>query len=173
MQQAKWLETRLVAGFHPRRPGLEPRSGHVGFVVDKVALGQVLSEYFGFLCQLSFHRLLHIYHHLSSGAGLIGQLVADVQSSHPTLRNKKKKKKNPARAWADHFTSLVLSSRGRGFSWYSASTQRQLHSFPLIACCLTTLCHLQKLRNEIMGWLRLLTVNWNGMAMLRLWTIST
>jgi hypothetical protein len=28
--------------------GFEPRSGHVGFVVDKVALGQVFSEYFGF-----------------------------------------------------------------------------------------------------------------------------
>jgi hypothetical protein len=32
----------------------------VGFVVNKVALGQVFSEYFGFLCQFSFHRLLHI-----------------------------------------------------------------------------------------------------------------
>jgi hypothetical protein len=33
---------RLVAGFPPPRPGFEPWSGHVGFVVDKVALGQVL-----------------------------------------------------------------------------------------------------------------------------------
>jgi hypothetical protein len=47
-------------------------------VVDKVALGQVLAEYFGFSCPFSFHRLLHT--HLSSGAGTIGQLVADVQS---------------------------------------------------------------------------------------------
>jgi hypothetical protein len=30
----------------------------VGFVVDKVALGQVFSEYFGFPCQSTFHRLL-------------------------------------------------------------------------------------------------------------------
>jgi hypothetical protein len=51
----------------------------VGFVVDKVALGQVFSEYFGFPCQFSFHRLLHT-HHLSSGAGTIGQLVADIPS---------------------------------------------------------------------------------------------
>jgi hypothetical protein len=29
----------------------KPGSGHVGFVVDKVALGQVFSEYFGFPCQ--------------------------------------------------------------------------------------------------------------------------
>jgi hypothetical protein len=33
-----------------------------------------------FPCQFSFHRLLHIKHHLSSGAGTIGQLVADVPS---------------------------------------------------------------------------------------------
>jgi hypothetical protein len=30
---------RLVAGFPPRRPGFEPGSGQVGFVVDKMALG--------------------------------------------------------------------------------------------------------------------------------------
>jgi hypothetical protein len=51
----------------------------VGFAVDKVALGQVFSEYFGFPCQFSFHRLL-LTHHLSSGAGRIGQLLADVPS---------------------------------------------------------------------------------------------
>jgi hypothetical protein len=49
----------------------------VGFVVNQVALGQVFSEYFGFPCQFSFHRLLHTPH-LSSGAGTMGQLVADV-----------------------------------------------------------------------------------------------
>jgi hypothetical protein len=36
---------------------------HVGFVVDKAALGQVFSEYFGFLCQ-SFHQFLHHHNHL-------------------------------------------------------------------------------------------------------------
>jgi hypothetical protein len=51
----------------------------VGFVVGKVALGQVFSEYFGFPFQFSFHRLLHT-HHLSSGAGTIDQLVVDVPS---------------------------------------------------------------------------------------------
>jgi hypothetical protein len=30
----------------------------VGFVVDKVVLGQIFSEYFGFPCQSSFPRLL-------------------------------------------------------------------------------------------------------------------
>jgi hypothetical protein len=64
---------RLVAGFPPRRPGFEPGSGHLGFVVDKVALGQVFSEYFGFPCQSSFHQLLHSHPHLSSGVCTIGQ----------------------------------------------------------------------------------------------------
>jgi hypothetical protein len=46
-----------------RRPGFAPRSGQVGFVVDKVALEQVFSEYFGFLCQSSFHKILNSHNH--------------------------------------------------------------------------------------------------------------
>jgi hypothetical protein len=67
----------------------------VGFVVDKLALGQgqVFSEYFGLLCQSSFHQLLH--NHLSSGAGTIGQqwpmYQVDSVSPHP---EKLKKKRN-------------------------------------------------------------------------------
>jgi hypothetical protein len=53
---------RLVAGFPPRRPEFAPEQ-HVGFVVDKAALGQVFSEYFGFSCQSSFHQFLHHHHH--------------------------------------------------------------------------------------------------------------
>jgi hypothetical protein len=41
----------------------------VGFVVDKVALGQVFSEYFGFPCQSSFQQLL--YNDLTYHLGLI------------------------------------------------------------------------------------------------------
>jgi hypothetical protein len=59
--------------FTLRGRGFDPRSGYVGFVVDKVALGQIFSYYFGFPCQSSFNQLLHIHHHLSSGAGTIGQ----------------------------------------------------------------------------------------------------
>jgi hypothetical protein len=64
----------------------------VGFVVDKVALGQVFSEYFGFPYQFAFHRLLHVHHHLSSEAGTMGQLLADVPSEFsltPTQDTKK------------------------------------------------------------------------------------
>jgi hypothetical protein len=43
------------------------------FVVDKVALGQVFYEYFGFPCQSPFLQLLHNHPHLSSGVCTIGQ----------------------------------------------------------------------------------------------------
>jgi hypothetical protein len=77
------------------RGGPGSRSGHVGFVVYKVALRQVFSEYFGFPCQFSFRRLLHT-HHLSSGAGAIGQFRGRRTTwtqSHPTSRHKKKLRK--------------------------------------------------------------------------------
>jgi hypothetical protein len=58
---------------HGGGPGASPESSHVGFVVDKVALGQVISDYFGFSCQSSFHQFLHNHPHLSSGAYTTGQ----------------------------------------------------------------------------------------------------
>jgi hypothetical protein len=67
---------------------------YVGFFVNKVPFGEVFFEYFGFPCQFSFYRLLRIHHHLSSGAGTIDQLVADVPSGLSlTLHPKKLKKK--------------------------------------------------------------------------------
>jgi hypothetical protein len=52
---------------------------------------KIFTENFGFPCQFSSHRLLHTHHHLSSGAGTIGQLVADVPSGlsspHPKKLN--------------------------------------------------------------------------------------
>jgi hypothetical protein len=81
------MAQRLVAGFPPLRPGFEPRSGHEVFVVDEVALAQVSSESFGFPCQFSFQRLLHT--HVSSGAGIIGQLMADVPSGLSLTQPKK------------------------------------------------------------------------------------
>jgi hypothetical protein len=53
-----WLK-RLVAGFPPQGPGFTYRQ-HVGFVVDKAALGLVFSIYIGFPYQ-SFPQFLH--HH--------------------------------------------------------------------------------------------------------------
>jgi hypothetical protein len=65
----------------------------VRFVVEKEALGQIFSEYFGFPCQFSFHRLLHIHHHLSSGLGTTVQLVADVPSGLSLAPRQEAKKK--------------------------------------------------------------------------------
>jgi hypothetical protein len=43
-----WLR-RLVAGLSPRRPGFDAGSVNVGFVVDKVALGQVFPRVLRFI----------------------------------------------------------------------------------------------------------------------------
>jgi hypothetical protein len=63
----------------------------MGFVVDKVALGWVFSEYFGFPFQI-----LHYHNH--PGQATIGESVAAVPSgpswtTHPTKRIKEKLKK--------------------------------------------------------------------------------
>jgi hypothetical protein len=49
----------LLKGYYSSDSG----SGQVGFVVDKVALGQVFSEYLGFPCHSSFHQILHPHNH--------------------------------------------------------------------------------------------------------------
>jgi hypothetical protein len=55
---------RLVAGISPRRPGFDPRSVHVKFVVDQVALGKV---FFSSTSVFSCH-----FH--STGAPLLGKM---------------------------------------------------------------------------------------------------
>jgi hypothetical protein len=92
---------RAIAQVVSRRPGFEPRSRHVVFVVDEVTLGQVFSEYFGFPCQFSFHRLLHVHHHLSPGAGTIGQLVADVPCGLSLTPPQDTKKTKPKASFLD------------------------------------------------------------------------
>jgi hypothetical protein len=56
---SRWLLT-------PQRPGLGLGLYHMGFVVDKVALRRVFSEYFVFLSQY-LHRILPT-HHSPSGS---------------------------------------------------------------------------------------------------------
>jgi hypothetical protein len=71
-----WLR-RLVTGLPPRRSGFAPGSVHVGFVGDKVAMGQVFSQFFGFsLSVSSFHQGFIL---ISYGGRTIGPLVAAVQ----------------------------------------------------------------------------------------------
>jgi hypothetical protein len=79
---------QAVSRRHPAAQ-FDPRSGHVGFLVDKVALGQIFSGYFGFPSQVSFHRLLHT--HLSSGA--IGPLVAGIPNELSFIQSHKLKQK--------------------------------------------------------------------------------
>jgi hypothetical protein len=52
---SRWLPTAAAQ--------FRVRAEHVGFVVDKAALGQVFSKYFGFPCQSSFHQFLHHHNH--------------------------------------------------------------------------------------------------------------
>jgi hypothetical protein len=58
-------------------------SGHMGFVVDKVALAHVVSKYFSLPCQFSFHQLLHI--HLSSchRRYIVSTLTASLNNTNP------------------------------------------------------------------------------------------
>jgi hypothetical protein len=59
------------------RPWFDIGTGYIGYVMNKTTLGGAATEYFGFPCQVSFHRLFHTHHHHpSSVAGSIGQLVA-------------------------------------------------------------------------------------------------
>lgn len=65
---------KLVAGFLTWRHGFDLRKGYVRFVVDKMTMGKIFSEYPCFPCQFSFHLILHTHHHLqlSYGASSIG-----------------------------------------------------------------------------------------------------
>jgi hypothetical protein len=58
------LLRRLVAGLSPRRPGFDPGSVRVGFVVDKLALGQVFFPPSTSVFSCQFH---------STGAALDGK----------------------------------------------------------------------------------------------------
>jgi hypothetical protein len=71
----KHIRVALVS--HLGSQGSIPGSGQVGFVVDKVALGRVFSEYLGFPCPSSFHQ---IPHHNHPRQATVGQSVAAVPS---------------------------------------------------------------------------------------------
>jgi hypothetical protein len=65
---------------------------HVGFVVDKEALGQFFSEYFGVPCQ-SFHQFLHHHNHpgLAQQAYWWSQCQVDTIGLHFPLHQLRKK----------------------------------------------------------------------------------
>jgi hypothetical protein len=102
----------------------EPKSGHVGFVPDKVSLVQVFSEYFGFPCQFSFHRLLHIHHLLSSGAGTIGQTVIDIPSGLNFTAHQETKKEN-----------IAKQRNCCGFAAMRCTVQQGTYNIPVVKKC--------------------------------------
>jgi hypothetical protein len=57
----------------------------VGLVVDKVALGQDFSEYFGFPCQSSFNQFFHNH------PGLVQEASSGRSTQSPTAQFKRKK----------------------------------------------------------------------------------
>jgi hypothetical protein len=60
----------------------------MGFAVDKAALGQAFTEYFGFPCQLSFHQFLHHHNHPELAQKAIGGRSAEwtqLDSPPPTI----------------------------------------------------------------------------------------
>jgi hypothetical protein len=65
-EETKWegaehaIFQAVFAGSPTLRTGLDPRSVHVRFVVDKIVVGQVFSKYLDFSCCFSFRRLPHI-----------------------------------------------------------------------------------------------------------------
>jgi hypothetical protein len=64
---SRWLPTDAVRGSKPDLVMWD-------LWWDKVALGQVFSEYFGFPCnRRSLHQLLHTHPHVSSGECTIGK----------------------------------------------------------------------------------------------------
>jgi hypothetical protein len=83
MPYLRWL----VAGFPPRRPRAQVMSFGICGGQSGAGAG-FFSEYFNFPCQFSFHRLFHT-HHLSSGAGKIGHLVATYQVDSVSPNSKK------------------------------------------------------------------------------------
>jgi hypothetical protein len=69
---SRWLPTAAVRG---SKPDLVMWN----LWWNKVALGQVFSEYFGLPCnRRSLHQLLHNHPHVSSGECKIGQCLAAV-----------------------------------------------------------------------------------------------
>jgi hypothetical protein len=76
-------------------PTAAARVWQVGFVVDKMAPGQVFSDYFGFPCQPHFIPPTSPSSQ-SPGTGTIGQYMASVPRGHPiwtpppTIRKKQR-----------------------------------------------------------------------------------
>jgi hypothetical protein len=81
---------QLVATFSPWRPGFMPRLVHTGFVVDKVALGQVFVRVLWFFHVSIIPLMFHIHSCIMWGIGS-RPLTSPVleRQSHPSATTKK------------------------------------------------------------------------------------
>jgi hypothetical protein len=86
VSQLRWL----VAGFSSRRPWFAPKSGRVGFLVDKVALGRVFLQVQNIFAVISFHRC-SIFIRILSGGRIIGLLRAQFHRDIASPRRNNKK----------------------------------------------------------------------------------
>jgi hypothetical protein len=89
MNLGRAVAQRLRAGFPPPRPGFAYWQ-HVGFVVDKAALGQVFSEYFGFTANHSTDFSIIIITRGLHNRPLSGRSVEWTLVPPPTMQIKKK-----------------------------------------------------------------------------------
>jgi hypothetical protein len=83
------------------------------FVVDKVALGQVFSDCFGFPCHFAFHHLHYTdhHHHPRRETGSVGPLVTDVDSASLSPRMNK----NNSSSSSSSINKLANSMVGREY----------------------------------------------------------
>jgi hypothetical protein len=130
--------TECIYVFRTAAVWVRARVRSCGICGGQSGMGQVFSEYFGFPCQLESHRLLHIHHNLSSGAGTIRQLVADVPSGLSLQPHEKKKRPDLRHGLCSglfqlrHLTLVVLiSMNSDGTSRFSPSRSTE-HPRPSI-----------------------------------------
>jgi hypothetical protein len=58
----QWVK-RLINSLSLQRPKFDPSPGRLGFLLDKVAMGQVFSIQFGFPLSLLFHQgSIYMFH---------------------------------------------------------------------------------------------------------------
>jgi hypothetical protein len=101
-----------------------------GICCGQNGTGTVFFEYFSFPCQFSFHRLLHIHHHLPFGTSTIGQLMADVPSGLSFTPHQETKQKKSLKHFLGldriifnlthlhlHLHPLILSRRDVSHIW--------------------------------------------------------
>jgi hypothetical protein len=80
------LHGRLVAGFSPSRPGFDPRSVYVEFVVDQVATREAFLPVLPFSTVSIISQMFHTYSFTYHRYTLLYQLAASLNNTFRTQR---------------------------------------------------------------------------------------